>query len=144
MFILRQLQENAGNKENHCSSPLLIWQRPLILWAGNLSKRYWKKIGCPPIPLQLVIFFTRTWMHVLRSMEIHQSFKVRSGAVSWHPLSLSCTLLPSFNMHLMGTRMEFTSEPDLMDLFSIWKDWSRNDWWLQCWLENCALLLLLR
>ena len=46
---------------------------------------------------------------------------VLNRVVSWHPLSLPFNLLPSFNMSLMGMRMGFTSEPDSMDLFSIWK-----------------------
>ena len=61
-------------------------------------------------------------MQAFSLLEIHQSsesFKVMlNRVVFWHPFSLPFTLLPSFNMPLIGTRMRFTSEPDSVDLFS--------------------------
>ena len=137
-------RKNAGNEENHYSSPLLIWQRPLILWAWNL----WEKSVVHLSFCSYSFLFTRTWMCAFSSMEIHKGLSrwgmVLNRVVSWHPLSMPFTLLPSFNMPLMGTRMEFTSEPDSKDVFLIWKDWSWNDWWLKCWLENCSLLMMLQ
>ena len=131
----------AGNKENHCSAPSLIWQRPLILWAWDHSITYWKKqLSTYPFPINHLFSRGHECVHSIQWKYISLSKwgVVLNWVVSWHPLALPFTLLPSFNMPLMGTRMEFTSEPASMDLFSIWKDWSRNDWRLKCRLENCS------
>ena len=99
-----------------------------------------EKIACPPFLLQQIFFFHKDMNVCIQLDGKTESFKMSSGIIQGcvlAPTLFAIYLRPSCNMPLMG----FKSKPDLMDLFSIWKDWSQNNWWLK---ENCSSLMMLQ
>ena len=145
VFTLRQLQEKCREQRKQQFITFVDLTKAFDTVRRKSLYKILEKIGCPPILFAVNHFFSQGH-ECVHSMEIHQSLSrwgvVLNRVVLWHPLFLPFTLLPSFNMPLMGTRMECTSEPDSISFQSekteVW-----NDWWLKCWLENCSSPMML-